>query len=235
MSRNGRAVSPQLNHGEGLSTDGHHLARHVRTGDGVTERRVASDGDAGRVNVVLGQFDALVGRGLMQILREDETFLVVGSNLDGDALERTVARMAPEVAILDDAAAAGLSILGRLRTIRPPIGIVVFAYHPSRSYRARVHATGATCLSKDVCAADILATVRLVAEGNHPAEVAALTTREAEVLECIRAGQSRTEIAHTLQIGVETVRTHTARIRHKLGVRNKRELIGLPIHNQSSA
>ena len=37
--------------------------------------------------------------------------------------------------------------------------------------------------------------------------------------------QSHAEIAHALQLGVETVRTHAAHIRGKLGVRNKRELI----------
>ncbi len=184
---------------------------------------------------MLGQFDALVGRGLLQVLREDESLRVVGSNLDGAALERIVARRAPGVAIIDETSVAGPSIVTRVRAIQPTIGIVVFVHRPTRPYRALVHTAGATCLSKDACAADILATVRIVAEGKHPAEVAALTMREAEVLECIQAGQSRTEIAHALQIGVETVRTHTARVRHKLGARNKRELIGLPIHGQSDA
>ncbi len=196
---------------------------------------MTSDGGAVRVSVVLGQFDALVGRGLLQVLREDESLRVVGSDLDGADLERILARRAPEVAILDEASVAGASILKRVRAIRPTIGLVVLAHRPTRPYRARVHAAGAICLPKDACAADILATVRLVAQGTHPAEVAALTMREAEVLECIQAGQTRTEIAHTLQIGVETVRTHTARIRHKLGVSHKRELIGLPIHGQSDA
>jgi DNA-binding NarL/FixJ family response regulator len=185
--------------------------------------------------VVLGRFDALVGYGLKQVLEEDEGFRVVGSDLDGAALERIVARRAPGVVILDEASVVGPSILKRVRAIRPTIGIVVFAHRPTRPYRARVFAAGATCLSKDACAADILATIRLVARGKHPAEVAALTVREAEVLECLRAGQSRTEIAESLQIGVETVRTHTTRIRQKLGARNKRELIGLPINGQSEA
>ncbi|MGH2854343.1 MAG: response regulator transcription factor [Solirubrobacteraceae bacterium] len=196
---------------------------------------MASDGSEGSVSVVLGRFEALVARGLLQVLREGESFRVVGSDLDGAALERIVARKAPEVAILDEAAVAGPSVLERVRAIRPTIGIVVFAHRPTRPYRARVYAAGAACLPKDVCAAEILATIRLVAEGKHPAEVAALTLREAEVLECIQAGQTRTEIAHTLQIGVETVRTHTASVRHKLGVRHKRELIGLPINGQSNA
>jgi DNA-binding CsgD family transcriptional regulator len=49
------------------------------------------------------------------------------------------------------------------------------------------------------------------------------------VLEYLARGQSHGEIAHALQLGVETVRTHSAHIRAKLGVRNKRELIGLTL------
>jgi DNA-binding CsgD family transcriptional regulator len=66
-------------------------------------------------------------------------------------------------------------------------------------------------------------------ERSHPATVASLTPREAEVLEYLSKGRSHGEIAHALQLGVETVRTHAAHIRGKLGVRNKRELIGLTI------
>jgi DNA-binding CsgD family transcriptional regulator len=49
------------------------------------------------------------------------------------------------------------------------------------------------------------------------------------VLEYLARGQSHGVIAHALQLDVEPVRTHSAHIRAKLGVRSKRELIGLTI------
>ena len=52
------------------------------------------------------------------------------------------------------------------------------------------------------------------------------------MLEFLSRGRSHGEIAHALQLGVETVRTHAAHIRGKLGVQNKRELIGLTIPAQ---
>jgi len=64
---------------------------------------------------------------------------------------------------------------------------------------------------------------------SYPVKVASLTPREVEVLEYLSRGQSHAEIAHALQLGVETIRTHSAHIRGKLGVRSKRELIGLTI------
>jgi DNA-binding CsgD family transcriptional regulator len=55
------------------------------------------------------------------------------------------------------------------------------------------------------------------------------------VLEFLSRGRSHAEIAHALQLSVETVRTHAAHIRGKLEVRNKRELIGLTIPAQPEA
>jgi DNA-binding NarL/FixJ family response regulator len=94
-------------------------------------------------------------------------------------------------------------------------------------------------VAKEASAEDILAAAHIAADGRrvfaaddgclvergHPATVASLTPCEAEVLEFLSRGQSHAEIAHALGLGVETVRTHAAHIRGKLGVRNKRELI----------
>ena len=63
-------------------------------------------------------------------------------------------------------------------------------------------------------------------ESRFEAKIAALTPREREVLEGLSRAESNGEIAYELQIGVETVRTHVARIRRKLGVRSRRALVG---------
>jgi LuxR family maltose regulon positive regulatory protein len=51
-----------------------------------------------------------------------------------------------------------------------------------------------------------------------------LTARESEVLELLQDGHTNSEIAETLSIGVETVRTHARSIYRKLGVPSRREL-----------
>lgn len=202
-----------------------------------------SNGDAGRITVVLGSFDALVSRGLTQILREDQNLRVIGTDLDDAALERTVMRMVPRVAMLDERAVAASSVLDRLKSSQPETGIIVLAHQPVLADGMRLFAKGASCLSKDVSVADILAAVRIVAdhrrvfapgdghlvERSYPNETTSLTPREAEVLEYLSRGKSHAEIAHSLQLGIETVRTHAARVRSKLGVRSKRELIGIKI------
>jgi DNA-binding NarL/FixJ family response regulator len=100
-------------------------------------------------------------------------------------------------------------------------------------------AFGATaCLSKSSEARDVLHAIHLASRGLHvlpPAQAAqilpggpdVLTPRETEVMELLRVGRSNAEIAHTLSVSVETVRTHARRIYRKLGVRTRRELRAL--------
>jgi DNA-binding CsgD family transcriptional regulator len=52
-----------------------------------------------------------------------------------------------------------------------------------------------------------------------------LTPREGEVLDQLRRGQSNGQIALALTVSIETVRTHVAHIRSKLGVRSRAELV----------
>ena len=54
-----------------------------------------------------------------------------------------------------------------------------------------------------------------------------LTPREAEVLELLQDGATNAQIAHSLSIGIETVRTHARNIYRKLGIGSRRELARL--------
>jgi DNA-binding CsgD family transcriptional regulator len=72
-----------------------------------------------------------------------------------------------------------------------------------------------------------------VVERRYPTNAASLTPRETEVFECLSRGESHAEAARTLQIGVETARKHAAHIYRKLGVRSKRQLVGMPVPTQT--
>jgi DNA-binding NarL/FixJ family response regulator len=151
-----------------------------------------------------------------------------------------LARYEPHIAILDERSVRSVSLLRRLRSAHPGTGIVILARPPARSYHLDLAGEGATWLSKRASVAEIMATVYLVATGgrcvstngesqrgrgtlDHGAQL--LTQREREVLACLEESHTDPEIAQILQIGVSTARTHTASIRRKLGVRNRRALI----------
>ena len=142
----------------------------------------------------------------------------------------------PNVVIVGEARVE-LSLLWELEERHPEVGVVVLAFRPSRAYGAQLIGAGASCLSAESSAADILETLRRVARGGQElvvpadrrrdAQATVLTPRERDVLDAVRRGLSPAEIAHELSISVETARTHTAKIRHKLGVQRTSDLVDL--------
>jgi len=84
-------------------------------------------------------------------------------------------------------------------------------------------------------ARDVLHAIHLASRGLHvmpPTSIEhrdvagpeLLTPREADVLELLQSGRTNAEIAQSLHVSVETVRTHARRVYRKLGVRTRREL-----------
>lgn len=199
----------------------------------------------GAVTVVVGRFPPVVGRGLVDVLREDHRIRIVDSDLEASKLERAVAQRSPRVAILDEAGERSTG--AQLRSSSPATEILVFACDPTPAYGKLLLAGGATCVAWSVSAADICASVHLAAEGGRsfapangqrveqrqPTGAHILTGRETEVLECLSRGASNAEIALALEIGVETVRTYVASILRKLDVQSRQKLVGVPIPTRS--
>ena len=52
-----------------------------------------------------------------------------------------------------------------------------------------------------------------------------LTTREIDVLECLRLGESNKEIARSLEISPNTVKTHLTNLYDKLGAKNRTQVV----------
>lgn len=173
--------------------------------------------------VVLDRFDELLHRGLSEILAEDPSIRVVQGNTQRVSIRRADVERTRQVRILDEQSVTHSAVLCGLQAIRPAIGIIVLAARIADTYSERTLLAGTLRLFKDAAAADLIAAVHLVA--GQKRRPSSLTAREAEVLECLSLGYSYAETAEALWISVETVRTHSARIRCKLGVRSKHELI----------
>ena len=62
-----------------------------------------------------------------------------------------------------------------------------------------------------------------------------LSSREMQVLSCLTAGQTRAEIAQTLEISTETVRTHVQHILRKLGVHAVQDAIVIALREEAPA
>jgi DNA-binding NarL/FixJ family response regulator len=126
----------------------------------------------------------------------------------------------------------------------PGTRIVVLANRPTAAECNQMLSFGATaCLSKETEARDVINAIHLASRGMHvlPRSAALggasdglslhgsnlMTPREADVLELLQNGATNAQIAHSLSIGIETVRTHARNIYRKLGISSRRDLARL--------
>lgn len=192
-----------------------------------------------RVGVVLARFEDLIDRGLRALLAEDEHVDLLAAGVPHEQLAQTIARCAPQVALLNYGSLRSPLEVRELVARHPDAHLIVLANRPSPAECNQMLAFGATaCLSKETQARDVLSAIHLASRGlqvlrrmGEPGEDAPyqsgpelLTPREAAVLELLQGGRSNGEIAAQLHIGVETVRTHARSIYRKLGVRSRRDL-----------
>ena len=190
--------------------------------------------------VVAGRFEDLIAKGLEVVIGDDPHLELAARDIPLSEIETVVAKHSPAVVLLNFAALSSPAEVQALAQRMPEARIVVLANRPTAAECTQMLAFGATgCLSKETEARDIVNAIHLASRGMHvlPRSAAAgggvdrlgmegteLTARETDVLELLQDGHTNSEIAGTLSIGVETVRTHARSIYRKLGVPSRREL-----------
>ena len=203
------------------------------------------------IRVAIADDQQLVRAGLRMILEGEADFEVVGESADGDEAVALVARVQPDVVLLDvrmpglDGFATAQRILedGSHQKIRV---LMLTTFDLDDYVFAALRAGASGFLLKDMAGEDIVAAVRQAARGGDSilapavtrrlierfatrrggvripnASVGDLTARELEVLRLIAAGLSNAEIAESLKIGEATVKTHVARVLMKLELRDR--------------
>jgi DNA-binding NarL/FixJ family response regulator len=195
------------------------------------------------VRVLVARFEDLVARGLRDLLADDDHVELVADGVPYESLSAALAESEPHVALVNFGSLRSPIEVHELATAHPGTRIVVLASRPTQSESNQMLAFGAiACLSKETQARDILNAIHLASRGLQvlprrtadpppPEEVGPelLTPREADVLELLQAGRSNAEIAASLHVGIETIRTHARNIYRKLGVRTRRELATLAV------
>jgi DNA-binding NarL/FixJ family response regulator len=201
------------------------------------------------IRLVLAEFEDLVSHGLRALVAEDPNIAVVAVSVPHDRLRSVLARELPQVAIVNFGSLRSPNDVREMHAAYPGTRLVILANRPTPTECNQMLAFGATaCLSKETQARDILSAIHLASRGLHvlpktPREFGLtrmpgpelLTPREADVLEQLQLGRSNGEIAMTLHVGIETVRTHARNIYRKLGVRTRRDLATLSVPAPATA
>ena len=196
------------------------------------------------IGVITGKFEDLVALGLIQLISEDPNLRLLADAVPTDRLEATIAEHEPAVAVINFGSLTSSAQVFQLHQAFPETRLVVLANRPTAAECNQMLSFGATaCLSKETEGRDVVNAIHLASRGMHvlPRSAAAgggadglgltgsdlLTPREADVLELLQDGATNAQIAQTLSIGLETVRTHARNIYRKLGISSRRDLARL--------
>jgi DNA-binding NarL/FixJ family response regulator len=192
------------------------------------------------VTVALGRFDDLLTKGLGELIRSDPSLTIIAEHIEPSRISVVLGAHRPDVAVLDVGALEKLAQVRELSVEHRSTRLVLLVAGLSSVECAQLLAFGASaCLARDTQGRDVLSAIHLASRGlqvtprslpagRAPLGGELLTRREAEVLPLLERGQTNPQIAATLQIGVETVRTHARHIYRKLGVSSRGEISALP-------
>ncbi len=171
---------------------------------------------------------AIVIAGLQLVLRAEPRITVVGcAPTLAEALALT-AHTHPDLVLLDLSLpdSRGPATVQAVRRACPAARIIVLSAMAS-GREAEVQQAGANALLDKTTASDrILDTIRALfpAEGAGAPAGEPLTSRERDVANLVAGGLTNAEIAATLHVSENTVKTHVAHVLDKLRLRNRTEL-----------
>jgi DNA-binding NarL/FixJ family response regulator len=201
------------------------------------------------VTIVSARFEDLVAIGLHQLVAEDPNLELIESAIELEELEDVLEKRRPSVVLLNFGSLPNAARVYQLHQSNPDTRIVVLANRPTAAESNQLLSFGATaCISKETQGRDIINAIHLASRGmrvlprstsapSDPAErfdylpeADILTAREAEVLQLLQEGMTNAQIAASLTIGLETVRTHARNIYRKLGIKTRRDLANFARH-----
>ncbi len=142
-------------------------------------------------------------------------------------------RYEPHVAVVDLFVGdeSGPEICARLREAWPGVKVLLISGAGRISASAARAAGAAGFVIKDLPAAEVAKSVRMIGMGmtvfppQEDPQGIALTDREREVLDLIGSGATNREIAGVLHLSPHTIKEHTSGLYRKLRVRNRAEAV----------
>lgn len=200
------------------------------------------------LRVLLADDHAMLRSGMRAIFETQPDLDCVADVADGRAAVAEVARLRPDVAVLD-IRMPKLDGLGATEAIMADKSnrtkVLVLTTYDSDKYVYRALRAGASgFLLKSLPPEELISAIRVAARGDAlidpsvtqrliarftdsiappepPPELTRLTAREREVLHLVAAAHSNAEIAALLHVGDETIKTHVSRVLSKLGLRDR--------------
>ena len=204
------------------------------------------------VRILVADDHPLTRDGIKAALAMDAELEVVAEAEDGQQAVSLAEEVRPDVVLMD----VRMPVLGGIRATReitrsvPEARVIMLTVEETQAKVGEaIQAGAAGYLLKDVDAHELARAVHLAAEGSaviHPnltrqfideirqltrgeQNVSALSSREVEVLQMIAYGATNREVASSLRISPQTVKTYLERIFTKLGVSDRTRAVAVAL------
>jgi DNA-binding NarL/FixJ family response regulator len=185
------------------------------------------------IRVLVADDHPVVRQGLCTMLELEDDIVVVGRAADGEEAVSLARSVHPDITLLDVQMPIldGIEALRRIRAEDPDAKVIVLTTYRNEDYifpSLRAGARG--YLLKDSSREELASAIRAVAAGESlldpemvlaATDDAGLTARELEVLTLMADGHNNAQIAASLFVSENTVKTHVRRIFDKLGSRDR--------------
>lgn len=202
------------------------------------------------LRVVLADDHVVVRAGLKALVDDCAGMRVVGEASNGLEAIRCACELKPDVLLMDLSMPemSGAEATERIRRECPGVKVIALTAYEDRAHLTRLLQAGAAgYVLKRGAADELVRAIRLVAGGasyveptmavallgnptdssqpGDAVEDSRLSEREEEVVRSLAWGESNKEIATRLGISTKTVETYKTRIREKLGLKSRTEMV----------
>jgi len=216
-----------------------------------SKRKSAADPEGdGKSRVLLVDDHPIVRQGVAAMLNQQPDLSVCGTAEDPHEAIETVARLKPDLVIVDLSLkkGSGIDLLKDLKVRYPKLLTLVLSMHDESLYALRVLRAGASgYIMKQAATDNVLVAIRRVLAGEvylsdamgrrmmeqmagRPAKrsgspIEDLSDRELQVFNMIGQGRGTRQIAEELHLSVKTIESHRARIKDKLNLQTGAQLV----------
>jgi DNA-binding NarL/FixJ family response regulator len=200
------------------------------------------------VRIVVVDDQALFRTGLARLLNEDPRIQVIGQAEDGATAVELVAKVSPDVVLMDLKMPNldGIEATRRMLASNPKVRVLILtSFDADTSIIQALKAGAAGYVLKDSQAEAIISSILAVMSGERVMASAVaqrvldmltgsttpkefydgLTTREVEILKLLASGMANKQIAYKLGISEKTVRNHVSNMYEKLQIFDRAQAV----------